>query len=185
MRDWRLMLVMACGVGLAGLCTWRLAVNRPQDLSAQRELARKDLPAPNFEGLDSQNEMFRLERYLGRHRVLLVFFSREETAANDPGLLAARAAIDGLNRADVKVVGVSMALPQENRRAMETAGDYPFPLISDPDLSIHLRYARVNPRNQQPLTGAFLIDRKGTVASIAGMPQPIEQLAPLLAELTR
>lgn len=185
MRDWRLGIVLAIGLGLAGLCTWRLAVNRPQDLTEQRAAARKDIPAPPFEGLDSQNQMFRLERYLGRHRVLIVFFSHEESAAKDAGLLAVRAAYDGLKRADVKVVGVSMALPQDNRRAMETAGDFPFELISDPDLSIHLRYARVDPRTQQPLTGVFLVDRKGTIASIGGMPQPVEQLAPLLVELTR
>src|SRR5207253_494288 len=105
---------------------------------------------------------FRLERYLGRHRVLVVFFSAEETAAKDPALLAVREAFPRLTQNDIKVVGVSTALPQDNRRAIETAGDFPFPLISDPDLSIHRRWSRLDPQTQQPRSGVFLIDRKGT-----------------------
>ncbi len=183
--DRRLFLVFVIGAGLVGLCGWRLSTNRPQSLAEQMQRARVERPAENFEGVDIHNEMFRLERYLGRHRVLVVFFSREETAAKDAGLLAVRDAFPALTKNDVKVVGVSTALPQENRRAIEIAGDFPFPLISDPDESIHRRWSRIDPQTQQPRTGVFLIDRKGTVATLSGIPQPAGNVTELLQELTR
>lgn len=183
--DRRLIVVVLVGVSLIGLCGWRIAANRPQSLVEQMQRARVERPAETFEGVDIHNEMFRLVRYLGRHRVLLVFFSREATAANDPGLLAVREAFPQLTKNDIKVVGVSTALPQENRRAIETAGDFPFSLISDPDESIHRKWSRIDPQTQQPRTGVFLIDRKGTVASLGGIPQPAGNVTELLQELTR
>lgn len=183
--DRRFIIVVFVGAGLIGLCGWRIAANRPQTLAEQMQRARVERPAENFEGVDIHNEMFRLERYLGRHRVLLVFFSREETAAHDAGLLAVREASPQLIKNDIKIVGVSTALPQENRRAIETAGDFPFPLISDPDESIHRKWSRIDPQTKQPRTGVFLIDRKGTVASLGGIPQPAGNVTELLQELTR
>ncbi len=183
--DRRFFVVLLIGVGLIGLCGWRMAANRPQSLAEQMQRARVERPAENFEGVDIHNEMFRLERYLGRHRILLVFFSRDETAAHDPALLAVREAFPRLTANDVKVVGVSTALPQENRRAIDTAGDFPFPLISDPDESIHRKWSRIDSRTQQPRPGVFLIDRKGTVASLGGIPQPAGNVTELLQELTR
>lgn len=183
--DRRLYVVLFIGVGIIGLCGWRLSTNRPQSLTEQMQHARVERPAENFEGVDIHNEMFRLERYLGRHRVLVVFFSRDVSAANDPTLLAIREAFPKLTKNDVKVVGVSWALPQENRRAIETAGDFPFPLISDPDFSIHRRWARFDPQTGQPLTGVFLIDRKGTVPTLGAIPQPAGNVTELLQELTR
>ncbi len=183
--DRRLIVVLVLGAGLIGLCGWRLNANRPQTIAEQLQRARVERPAEAFEGVDIQNTMFRLERYLGRHRVLLVFFSAEETAAHDPGLLAVRDVFPKLTQADIKVVGVSTALPQENRRAIETAGEFPFPLISDPDLSIHRRWSRLDPQTGEPRSGVFLIDRKGTVATLGGIPQPAGNVTELLQELTR
>ncbi|MDP1798150.1 MAG: redoxin domain-containing protein [Planctomycetaceae bacterium] len=183
--DRRFLVPLFLGIGLVGLCVWRINTNKPQTLSEQLQRARIERPAENFEGVDIHNTMFRLERYLGRHRVLVVFFSALETAANDPGLLAVRDAFPLLSKNDVKVVGVSTALPQDNRRAIETAGDFPFPLISDPDESIHRRWSRIDPQTQQPRSGVFLIDRKGTVATLGGIPQPAGNVTELLQELTR
>ena len=183
--DRRFLVVIMFGLGLAGLCVWRIQTNRPQSLAEQMQHARVERPVENFEGVDINNTMFRLERYLGRHRVLVVFFSAEETAAHDVTLLAVRDAFPRLAKNDIKVVGVSTALPQDNRRAIETAGEFPFPLISDPDMSIHRRWSRLDPQSQQPRTGTFLIDRKGTVPALGGIVQPVENVTELLQELTR
>lgn len=183
--DRRLLFVLFVGIGLFGLCAWRWTTNKPQTLSEQVQRARIERPAENFEGLDIHNQMFRLERYLGRHRVLVVFFSDKETAAKDVNLLAVRDAFPKLTQNDVKVVGVSTALPQDNRRAIETAGEFPFPLVSDPDESIHRKWSRIDPQTQQTRTGVFLIDRKGTVATLGGIVQPAGNVTELLQELTR
>jgi peroxiredoxin len=180
----RLGLVILAGIVIAGVCAWRIAANRPQDYATQLAEARLPQPAPPFEGLDAHNQMFRLDRYLHRHRVLVVFYSAEETAAGDPRLTAVRERFDALTRNDVKVVGVSTALPQENRAAMERSGECPFPLISDVNLAIHRSWARLDRATEQPLPGVFLIDRKGAVDSLGGVPQPAADVTQLLEELT-
>jgi peroxiredoxin len=177
------MALCAVALGLAGLCTWRVATNQPQTYALQLQQAKIERPAPAFEALDARNEMFRLQRYLGRHRVLVVFFSAELTAAGDPNLLAVREAYPELSRRDVKVVGVSTALPQQNRAAMEHHGDYPFPLVTDVDLTIHRRWGRLSVGTNEPLSGVFLIDRKGAVAALADLPRPVDDLAATLKEL--
>jgi peroxiredoxin len=172
-------------VGLAALCTWRIATNQPQTYSQQLAQVTIERPAPAFEGLDAHNQMFRLERYLGRHRVLVVFFSAAETAAKDQGLLAVREKFGELDRLDIKVVGVSTALPQQNRAAMETVGEFPFPLVSDVDLTIHRRWGRLAAATNEPLTGAFLIDRKGLVPVVTDQPFAHRDVAALMKELTQ
>lgn len=179
----RLLVLLLLGVILAGVCLWRIAVNRPQSYATQLQAARIEIPAPLFSGVDAHNEMFRLEGWLGRHRILVIFFDAENTAAADPQLLAVRAVFDELARRDVKVVAVSTALPQQNRAAMEHVGEYPFPLVTDVDLTIHQRWGRLSVDNNRPLPGAFLIDRKGTVPAVAAQPRPLEDLANTLKEL--
>jgi peroxiredoxin len=180
----RLGLVIIAGIVIAGVCVWRVAANRPQDYAAQLAEAKLPQPASAFEGLDAQNQMFRLDRYLHRHRILVVFYSAEETAAGDPQLTAIRERFEALSHSDVKVVGVCTALPQDNRAAMEKTGEFPFPLISDVNLAIHRAWARLDRATEQPLPGVFLIDRKGNVSSLGGVPQPVADLSQLLEELT-
>jgi peroxiredoxin len=170
----RLGLVIIAGIVIAGVCVWRVAANRPQDYAAQ--LAEAKLPQPA--------SAFRLDRYLHRHRILVVFYSAEETAAGDPQLTAIRERFEALSHSDVKVVGVCTALPQDNRAAMEKTGEFPFPLISDVNLAIHRAWARLDRATEQPLPGVFLIDRKGNVSSLGGVPQPVADLSQLLEELT-
>lgn len=181
----RLLVLSLMGVVLAGVCLWRVAVNRPQSYATQLQAARIEIPAPLFSAVDAHNEMFRLEGWLGRHRILVIFFDAENTAAADPQLLAVRAVFDDLARRDIKVVAVSTALPQQNRAAMEHVGEYPFPLVSDVDLTIHQRWGRLSVDNNRPLPGAFLIDRKGTVPAVATQPRPLDNLANTLKELTQ
>jgi peroxiredoxin len=181
----RLLILLAAAATIAGLSTWRVVTNRPQDYARQIEEAELERPAAAFEALDSDNQMFRLERYLGRHRVLVVFYSAADTAAASRHLLAVREEFEELSRRDVKVVGVSTALPQHNRAAMEHSGPFPFPLVTDVDLTIHRRWGRVSADTGEPLEGVFLIDRKGAVPSLGDQPRPVDDVPTLLKELTQ
>lgn len=184
MIDRKLSWVLAAAMVIVAVCAWRLAVNQPQSYSDQLAEARIELPAPDFEALDAYNQMFRLQRYLSRHQILVVFFNAEASAAHDAPLLAIREAYSALETAGIKVVGVSTALPQQNRAAMESVGDYPFPLVSDVELSIHVKWGRIDLETKRPIPGVFLIDRKGTVLSFNGVPQPVTDVTLLLRELT-
>jgi len=182
LRRWTVLL--AAGGLIAGVCAWRLATNRPQDYTSQLAAARLSRPAPTFEGLDAHNQMFRLDRYLHRHQILVVFYSAELTAAGDPNLIKIRERLTDLRHHDVKVVGVSTALPQDNRAAMTPFGEIPFPLISDVNLAIHRAWGRLTADTERPLPGVFLVDRKGNVESLGQTPQPAADISQLLKELT-
>ena len=127
----------------------------------------------------------RLGGFLGRHRVIVLFFDGEAGADKDTELLRLRERFAELKAHDVKVIGVSTALPQENRAAMtaDRAGPFPFPLVSDFDptsldgaLRIHRRWGRIDASTGKPLTGAFAIDRKGQVLFAGDSPKPMENV---------
>ncbi|MFO0918455.1 MAG: redoxin domain-containing protein [Planctomycetaceae bacterium] len=182
--DRRLYFVLLAGLAIVGVCVYRLRANRPLDFDAQVAAATTSVPAPLFEGVDENNTVFRLSSYLGRHRIILAFYDGAVGADRSRELLTLRDRAEELKRQDVKVVGISTAIPQENRRALKALGALSFPLVSDVDGSIHRHWGRWSAANQ-PLAGLFLIDRKGTVAFHAGAPRPYSTLEALWKDLDR
>ncbi|WP_010586662.1 redoxin domain-containing protein [Schlesneria paludicola] len=193
MKDRRLLLVVAAGILIGLVCVVRVLINKPLDYEQQVAAATVMRPAPPFEALDAENHLVRLASWLGRHRIIVLFFNGERGADQDSDLLRLRDRYAELQSQDVKVVGVTTALPQENRAAMERAGGaFPFPLVSDFDpqspegmLRIHRHWGRMDPSNEKPLSGAFLIDRKGQVAHLGSIPKPydnVDQIFDLLAK---
>lgn len=188
MIDRRLIVVAAAGILIALVAIVRVATNKPQDYASQVAAAVVMRPAPNFEALDADNHLVRLGSWLGRHRIIVVFFDGDHGADNDPDLLRLRDRFAELQALDVKVVGVTAAIPQVNRAAMERAGGpFPFPLVSDVDpqspegtLRIHRHWGRLDTVNNKPLSGTFLIDRKGQVAYIGPIPKPFENADQIL-----
>lgn len=139
--------------------------------SDHRTVAR---PAPLFEASDSRNKRVRLARYIGRHRILLVFYDGERGADGDPLLMRIRENYDLLEAAGIVAVGVSTALPQQNRPVIEREG-IAFPLLTDvAPFPIHRLWGRLD-ASGQPRTGAFLIDRKGDVPWSGAAPQPLKE----------
>jgi peroxiredoxin len=180
--DRRLWIVFGVGLAIAAACYFRLRVNRPYDYDAQVRAASIAQPAPLFEGVDENNEIFRLSAYLGRHRIIVAFYDGAAGADRSLDLRAIRDRADDLKRRDVKVVAVSQAIPQENRAALKGLEAFPGPLVSDIDGSIHQNWGRMSP-DGKPLTGLFLIDRKGTVAHYAGAPRPYDDFDSLWKDI--
>ncbi len=117
----------------------------------------------------------RLSSYLGRQRVFVVFYDGLQGAHRSHALDVLRTEWHELRKIDVYVMAISKALPQENRKDMAEHGHYPFPLLSDVDLSVHRTWGRYDKDRRQPLEGVFLVDRKGQVAwsRKAGGPEPV------------
>ena len=190
MKDRRFLIPIVAGIVIASVSTWRVMTNKPQDYAAQVQLESekviaRSVTAFDFEGLDSDNRLVRLKPFLGRHRVIILFFDGEAGADKDTELLRLRERFDELKARDVKVIAVSTALPQENRAAMTTdrAGPFPFPLVSDFDPTspdgawrIHRRWGRIDAATGKPLTGVFAIDRKGQVLFTGDSPRPMENV---------
>lgn len=193
MRDWRLLLVIAAGILIAIVSITRVATDKPQSYESQVAAAVVMRPAPGFEALDADNHLVRLSAWLGRHRIIVIFFDGEQGADNDADVLRLRDRYAELKAHDVKVVGVTASIPQTNRAAMERAGGpFPFPLVSDVDpqspegtLRIHRHWGRLDAVADKPLSGSFLIDRKGQVAYVGPIPKPydnVEQIIDLVVK---
>jgi peroxiredoxin len=191
MKDWRLVAVIAAGALIAVVSIARVATNKPQNYETQVAAAVTMRPAPGFEALDANNHLVRLGTWLGRHRIIIVFFDGDRGADHNSDLLRLRDRFKELQSQDIKVVGVSTTIPQVNRAAMDRAGgEFPFPLVSDVDpqsaegmLRIHRHWGRLDAMTEKPLPGIFLIDRKGDVAFVGAIPKPydgVEQVFEML-----
>ena len=178
-RVWRprvLVLPIAAAV-IVGLVAFKM-LQSPQSRSLGTLNERR--LAPKFSALDSDNKLVKIERYLGRQEVLLIFFDGDVGADRDPVLLRVRQQFPELKRRGVHVVGVSPAIPQYNRQAMERSGKFPFPLLSDPEYFIHRLWGRYDEDRRESQTGVFWIDRAGQVAWSGQSPRPEADLDRLL-----
>lgn len=140
-------------------------------------------PAPEFEGITAENKPFRLQSYLGRYELLVVFFDGERGAIKDAVLSFLRQHLGALKSSGVMVVAVSTALPQQNR---EAAFPEPFVFVTDvaPICEAHRRWGCFSEADQKPRGSVFHINRAGQVATKGGLPvplsEPIRELSALL-----
>ena len=171
--DKRLVWLALAASLIVGLCVLKLLRHYPAPSSIPvRSIAR---PAPGVELYDqnSPSQIVRLEAHLGRERVFVVFFDGQAGAHSSTTLNYLRENWNRLHRANIRVIAISTALPQENRKDIAQFGAFPFPLLSDPDLHVHQVWGRFDAKRAKPLFGLFFVDRKGWVASSAatGLPE--------------
>ena len=55
-----------------------------------------------------------------------------------------------LRHANIQVIAISTALPQDNRKDIAKYGDFPFPLLSDPDFHVHRDWGRFDVKTARP-----------------------------------
>ena len=182
-HDRRLWLLAAAAIVIAGLCVFRATRSYAPQSTASAAPVRG--PAPAFELYDenSPSHLVRLSSYLGRQRVFVAFYDGSRGAHRSQALDLLRTEWPQLRKADVSVLAISKALPQDNRKDMAEFGTYPFPLLSDVDLSAHQAWGRYDEQRRQPLEGVFLVDRAGRVAwsQQTGGPEPLATLEASLA----
>ena len=182
-HDRRLWLLAAAAVVIVVLCAIRATRTYAPQLNATA--APLTGPAPAFELYDqnSPSHLVRLSSYLGRQRAFVVFYDGLPGAHRSHALDVLRTEWPKLRKADIYVMAISKALPQENRKNMSQHGKYPFPLLSDVDLSVHRAWGRYDEERRQPLEGVFLVDRKGQVAWSRenGGPEPLSNLEATVA----
>jgi len=169
----RILILFIAGAVIVILCAYK--VTRTYKKPTHVVLPTVKQAAPPFELYNEKhpNELFRLAGYLGRHRILVLFFDGKTGADRDPMALRLRDEFDRLRKNNIKVLAVSAALPQENRKVIQRSGPFPFPLLSDPDLRVHRLWGRIDEHSGRPQTGLFLIDRAGKVDWADGSPRPL------------
>lgn len=132
-------------------------------------------PAPALEGTDSNNKYFRLQRFLGRHEVFVVFFDGSSGAEKDPVLMELKKHTARLKSEGIFVVAVSSALPQENRKTdFETP--IPFVLVTDPSQvwKYHRPWGCLDEETGEAVSKAFYIDRGGKIQMIGTRPVELD-----------
>ncbi|HUG91653.1 MAG TPA: redoxin domain-containing protein [Planctomycetaceae bacterium] len=187
----RILVLPVAAAIIAGLCAYRLT--RPPD-------TRTFIPPPlmvalppqlEFELFDQHKppERVRLKSFLGRHAIVVVFFDGTAGANDDGVLLRLRRDAAVVKSRGVIALGVSTALPQENRPLADDDPRKPddtrdrtpflFPLLADvpPECRVHRAWGRYDTANDRPLSGVFLIDRAGRIAWDEDLdgPRPLEQ----------
>lgn len=177
--DRRLIPVLLAGCVIVTLCVWRVSANRPAGYNAMVESTPVWRPAPRFETLDAHNQMFRLERYLGRHRVLVIFVPGRRDAV-ESAIRLLRQHLKRLEQLDVKIAFLSPALPQQNREWLAGLESNSIPVLTDLQSEIAVRWGAGNLAESV----TFLVDRKGDVAWSDGFPQPVGELTVALDRLT-
>lgn len=128
--------------------------------------------APLFEGPDAQGSLFRLQSWLSRHTVFVVFFDAEKGVAADPVLTHLLRHTADLKRTNTYVVAVSTALPSQNRPARFPGS---FALVTDlpPNHTIHRLWNCYDEASNKPVQAVFLVDRVGNVPVKDRYPLPL------------
>ena len=160
-------------LAIAGACLWSL--NRaPRQRSGDATSLEFRSP-PLFELRDQDSRVFRLDRYIGRHSIILVFFDGKQGVEADPYLQIVLKHAAAIESAGTKVVAVTTSLPQENRAEAEI----PFDVLTDLPLGdgragpVHQAWgATANDGKPQPRV--FVIHRRSRVAWRGDHPLPLD-----------
>jgi peroxiredoxin len=180
MSSRRNVILVCATILIVALCAWRLANPRQRSVFDPNRVS--DLrPAPSFQLHDQNSRVVKLDSYLHRHQIVLVFFDDKTGPEADSTLVELRNFYPALKDRNIIVLGVSTALPQQNRKPPNLP--FPFPLLSDvlatdPN-SAHRKWGRlIEPKSLDKPPGTapavFLIDRAGTVEWSGNAPKPVE-----------
>ena len=193
----RILVLPLSALLIVALCLYKLTQSYDRPILRSRVVKRQ---APLFELYDagSPSKRVRLASYLGRHRIIVVFFDGRRGADRDPRILRLARDAERIERAGIVVFAISDALPPENRTALKRAEEkgieIPFLLLSDPPPTpgaplaghrVHRAWGRIDRKSGKPVPGIFLIDRAGRVEWTADGPKPVSPDDPALAQFIR
>jgi peroxiredoxin len=136
----------------------------------------KPPPAARFQLPDEHSRVVRLERYLGRQKILIAFFDGSKGPDRNAIVNSLKDRFADLKQTGAAVLAISAVLPQQNRyganleRHQSANPDpkdelhYPFPLLSDVlEYDVHKRFGAFDQQSNQPLESLFVVDRLGLV----------------------
>lgn len=168
----RLFLVLPISaIVIAVLVVYRL--NRPPAPPVAAAIASAVRPAPLFQLYDENSQIVRLSRYLGRHKLLIVFFDGRQ-GIDGSGLLAAlrdEAGYRQIAQTRAVVLAITALRPSEMRLANNEQGQrverdrpVPFPMLADiHDYEVHRQYGAWDIETDEPREAVFVVDRTGII----------------------
>lgn len=173
----RILILPAAAVVIAALCAYRI-------LKDEADHSPPPLPPVGNHRAVSEQEMFdladenginvRLKAFIGRHQILLAFFDGKRGVDQDPIVARLRQDYEKIAATDTKIFAISEAIPQQNRKIIEKAGRYPFPVLSDPARRAIEAWAIPHGSETQPTSMLFFINRAGNVDHGETAPRPVK-----------
>jgi peroxiredoxin len=181
LRQYRILVLPLAAALIAGLVIWRIQIDGRQKGSGSS--ARTMVMAQNhgFMLTDQHRHLTKLQGYLGRTKLILVFFDGNLPAHTDPIVARIRDDFDKLKAQGVQPIAISTASPFAIQKSEELSGrKFPFPVLMDVDPNgllptpAHVAWGLRDPRTETLKTGTFLIDRMGRVSARGFVPQPVK-----------
>ena len=176
----RILVLPLAALVIIGLVYFKSSQPQIELSDAARDALQRRRPATIFQLHDQRSQPFRLERYLGRHKLLIVFFDPSQGAAKNEQLQILKRGYEQLSAQGRKVIAISSATPYANRESFKLGGDFPFHVLSDADYSVETEWGCMTTGDPpQVIPSAFVIDRAGVISwsQIGGQsPIPLETL---------
>ena len=126
---------------------------------------KEGTPAPDFSLPDQNGNMHSLAQYRGR-KVVLYFYPRDNTPGCTKQACGFRERYSLFQELQTVILGVSRDSTASHLRFQEKLA-LPFPLLSDPELTVHRAYEVLQPKKtaqgtkEGTVRSAFLIDENG------------------------
>jgi peroxiredoxin len=195
----RILLVIPISAGvIAGLVAFKLTRHYAPP---SEEIATVARATPLFKLEDQHSQIVRLEAYVGRHKLLIVFYDGSQGPERSVLLTLLRNHFPDLQAAGAVVLAISAARPSQNRYGLNlerrqastgnpgaSAADgelrYPFPVLSDVrDYQVHRQYGAYDEQAQQPREAVFVVDRAGLIQRAHFGPAGLGQIDDWIKEL--
>jgi len=110
-----------------------------QDAPAQETALKQGQKAPNFILVDQNGKSFNLAKYVGKKKVVIFFYPKDESPVCTKEACAFRDAYAKYNDANALVIGINNGTVASHK-AFATKEHLPFTLLSDPDNKVLSSY---------------------------------------------
>lgn len=172
------------------LVVYRL--NRPEPVRTQ-ELSPvvTARPLPLFQLYDEQSQLVRVQRYVGRHKLLIVFFDGTRGPDQSELLLSLKKGFRPVYDTGAVALAIGALRPSELRPApndrgerIERAEPFPFSLLADfPVPEVHRQLGAWDEASDEPREAVVIVDRAGIIRIVhtaeSGLGTPGEWAAEL------
>lgn len=179
-QRYRILVLPLAAIVITALVVWRTRLDEQSPATAGAPPAMVMAQSFPFSLTDQHRHVTRLQGYLGRTKLILVFFDGTKPAHLDPVVARLRDEYDRLKAEGVQPLAVSTASPFAIQKSEELAAKtFPFPILMDVDpdglipTPAHMAWSLAQPGSEALHQGTFLIDRMGRVSAHGTTPRPV------------
>lgn len=138
--------------------------------------------APDFTLPGTGGKKYSLSGYAGKQQVILVFYPKDFTSVCTKQLCQMRDDFSALTELDAVIFGINNN-PLDSHEKFKAEHEYPFPLLTDADLSVAASYGAARPGQAFVDRTVVIIGKDGKVRFYArGVPSTDDLLAALKGE---